>query len=169
MGMDFGLPLPGGQSATCKWKFRWLFNIEGVSGESGSTKALPPTRAERPSLTFREMSIQHLNEVINIPAKPEWKPIQLVLYDLKTNGTHPVFKWIQEAYDPRRGTWDPIAENDFIKTANLVLYDGTGNEVERWVWEHAYPQQVEFGDLDMGSRELVVCTITLRYARAYVV
>lgn len=168
MGMGFGLPMPGGSSRACKRKFRWLFNIDGVSGSgAGGVQALPPSRSERPGLTFRETTVQHMNETVYYPAKPDWKPIQLVLYDVKM-GEHPVFEWLAEAYDPRSGRWAPPVGSRFMKDAYLELYDGCGNTVESWVWESAWPQQVEFGELDMGNHELVLCTVTLRYARAYV-
>ena len=166
MGMDFGLPTPGGQSQACKRKFRWMFNIDNVAGEGGSN-ALPPQRSERPGLTLREMAIQHLNETIYYPAKPDWKPVPLVLYDLK-RGSHPVFDWLKNAYNPASGEWYPVTNGQFLKTARLKLLDGCGNTVETWIWEDAWPQQLEFGELDMGNQELVVCTVTLRYARAYV-
>ena len=170
MGMDFGLPMPNGTSKACKRKFRWLFNIEDVSGGEGSTKALPPQRSERPGLTFREMTIQHLNETIYYPAKPDWKPVQLVLYDVMSpTGAHPVFDWIKEVYDPFADSeWRPVSAGNFLKTAILNLYDGTGETVETWIWENAWPQQAEFSELDMGNHEIVVCQVTLRYARAYV-
>ena len=144
-----------------------MFNIDGVSGGEGSTQALPPQRSERPGLNFREMAIQHVNETIYYPAKPDWKPITLVLYDV-ASGTNPVFTWLQNAYDPTSGSWYPVTNGQFLKTATLNLFDGCGNTLETWVWENAWPQQVEFGELDMGNQELVVCTVTLRYARAYI-
>lgn len=164
--MDFGLPQSNGTSRACKRKFRWLFKIDGVSGTG--TQALPPLKSARPSLSFREMEIKHLNENIYYPARPDWKPISLVLYDVKTGGQHPVFEWIRRAYDPQSGEWYPVVSRNFLKDARLELYDGCGNVVETWVWENAWPQVADFSDLDMGNQELVTCDLTLRYARAYV-
>lgn len=165
MGMDFGLPMSNGTSRACKRKFRWLFKIEGVSGY---TNSLPPMRSERPSLSFRETPIQHLNETIYIPVKPEWKPVSLVLYDVKTRGEHPVFKWLKDGYDPKAGQWYPVTNGEFLKEAKLELYDGCGNVIETWVYENAWPQVSEFGELDMGNQELVTAQVTMRYARAFV-
>jgi hypothetical protein len=166
MGMNFGLPLPSGTSQACKRKFRWLFTIQDISGGTGSSKALPPQRSERPGLTFRESTIQHLNETMYYPSKPDWKPVSLVLYDT-AGAVNPVFTWIQKAYDPTSGNWTPVGGSGFLINSTLQLFDGCGNIIETWAWENVWPQQVEFGDLDMGNHELVVCTVTLRYARAY--
>lgn len=166
MGLDFGLE--EGQWKFCKRKFRWLLKIEEVCGtKSGGAKVLPPLKSARPSLTFREMEARHLNEHVFYPAKPEWAPISLVLFDLKKD-KHPVFDWIKKAYDPKKGDWFPSAQNNFIKHADLELYDGCGNLVETWVYEEVWPQVIEFGELDMGASELVTCDLKLRYARAYV-
>jgi T4-like virus tail tube protein gp19 len=167
MGLGYGLPTSSSPGTACKRKFRWLFNINDVSGAVGSVQALPPQKSERPSLTFRETTIQHINETIYYPAKPDWKPVTLVLYDLATN-TNPVFTWIQNAYDPTSGNWFPATNGSFIKDATLNLFDGCGNIIESWTYENAWPQQSDFGDLDMGNSELCVCTVTIRYARAYI-
>ena len=55
-----------------------------------------------------------------------------------------------------------------IPQASLILYDGCGNKIERWVFENVWPQSAEFGELDMQSSEVVTGDVTLRYDRAYV-
>lgn len=55
-----------------------------------------------------------------------------------------------------------------IPQASLILYDGCGNKIERWVFENVWPQSAEFGELDMQSSEVVTVDVTLRYDRAYV-
>lgn len=173
MGLDFGL---NGDAKICKRKHRWLFKISGVSASdsnSGGIKSLPPSRSARPNLSFQEMSAKHLNEDVYYPAKPDWKPIQLTLYDLKTgeNNKHPVFEWIKKAYDPtpKKESWSPSVGNDFIKQdVRLELYDGCGNTIETWVYQNAWPQAINFMDLDMGANEILTCELTLRYVRAYI-
>lgn len=165
MGLDFGLPSPDGSSRACKRKFRWLLKIDGISARG--INSLPPLKSARPNLSFKEMEIRHLNENIFIPQKPDWKPISLVLYDLKRNN-HPVFDWIKKVYDPSAGSWNTVVGDSYLKTADLELYDATGNIIEKWVYEHAWPLSVEFGELDMGNSDIVTCDLTLRYARAYI-
>lgn len=174
MGMDFGLPEPmSGNSKLCKRKNRWLFKIDGISADQTSISSLPPQKAARPSLQFKEMEVRHLNEHIYYPQKPEWKPITLTLYDIKTDVIHPIFDWIFKIYEPdKTGDWHPVVRtgpisNRFLKDGILELYDGCGNTIERWTFEQCWPQNVEWGDLDMGSSEIVMCDITLRYARAF--
>ncbi len=167
MGFDFGLE----SAETCfKRKHRWLFIVPDVSAEGIDT--LPPSRGARPSFSFKEMEAQHLNETVYYPAKPEWKPITLSLYDIKKPGSsqHPVFEWIKEVYDPQNdAAWVPSCDGFKKRDATLDLYDGCGTLIEQWKFEGIWPQGVEFGDLDMSSSELVTLELTLRYDRAYIV
>ena len=78
-----------------------------------------------------------------------------------------MFDWITTLYDPTEGTWGPACP-DFKWDAEVRLYDGCGNLIETWIYENAYPQTVEFGELDMVSTDLVTVDMTLRYDRAYI-
>lgn len=170
MGLDFGL---NGDGKFCKRKFRWLFRIDDVcADEQNSSKTLPPQQSARPNLSFKESTGHHLIEEFFYPAKPDWKPINLVLYDLKV-GEHPVWKWIEEFYKPERGQL--LAPNEtpgptvgFIRTCYLDMLDGCGNTVETWVYEDAWPQTIDFQTLDMGDSNILTVNITLRYMRAYI-
>ena len=83
-----------------KRKYRWLFKITDVSYDG--VNALPPSKSARPSLSFKEMDAQHLNETLYFPSKPEWKPVNLVLYDVKNNSNvDPVWDWLTKIYDPK--------------------------------------------------------------------
>ena len=151
------------RNACFKQKHRWMFTVEGVS--SDGVEALPPNKAARPSLSFKEIEVQHANEVIYLPGKPDWKPINLVLFDIKKN-KHPVFEWIKTLYDPEKGEY--TLNSKFKKTANLELFDGCGQVIEKWVFEESWPNNIEWGDLDMTTSDLVVVDLTLRYSRAYI-
>ncbi len=177
-GGDFGCGSGGRQSMGISWdttacwrkKHRWLMEIDQVSGipSVGAVSVLPPQKSARPSLTFKEIEAQHLTETIYFPSKPDWKPISLVLYDVKTNG-NPVFDWIKTIYDPENESRWLASCSGFKRKATLRLFDGCGVTLDTWVFENAWPQVAEFGDLDMSESAVVVCEVTLRYDRAYIV
>jgi phage tail-like protein len=155
-------------------KFRFMMKIDGVCGTNGggdqssSVSVLPPSRTSRPQISLKEEGIQHVNEIIYFPMKPEFKAIPLTLYEVKTNGgDHPVMEWLKKVYDPKQGTWKPAIGNDFKKKATLEMFDGCGKVIETWIYENAWPQDINWGELDMGATELVVVDIQLRYDRAY--
>lgn len=164
MGFNFGLER---DDSCLKRKFRWLLSIPEISADD-PIKTLPPLKSARPNISFKEVEVQHINESIFFPVKPEWKPINLVLYDLKKN-QNPIFDWLKKIYDPEKGKWGPSINTGFKKRATLKLYDGCGELIESWIYDNVWPQAVEFGDLDMGNSEIVMIDVTLRFDRAYVV
>jgi hypothetical protein len=163
MGFDYGL---GEASACYKRKFRWMLKIPSISADG--VNALPPAKAARPSISFKEMDVQHINETIYFPSKPEWKPLQVTLYDLKRPQEHPVWQWIKRIYDSRAGTWKPSVSAGLKVQGRIEMYDGCGETIETWVLENVWPQDVNFGELDMGASEIVTCDLALRYDRAYI-
>jgi len=166
MGRNMGMGVLGGGDVCFKRKFRWMFRVDGVIGEGANM--LPPDKGARPSLNFKEIDAQHLNEVIYFAGKPEWKPIQVTLFDLKRN-KNPIFEWLKNQYDTcdDRAEWKRPGAN-WKRTANIELYDGCGNIVEKWVIRNAWPNNIEWGDLDMGESAYVVVELTLRYDRAWI-
>lgn len=170
MGRNMGMGKLGGDICMMR-KFRWLFFIDGVSDDGAS--ALPPDKGARPSLSFKEIEVQHLNETVYFPGKPDWKPIQLTLFDLKLN-ENPVFGWLREQYDvcggddqsSERARWN--RPGNFKKDARLEMYDGCGNIMEKWFFKNVWPNNIEWGDLDMSNNEYITVELTLRYDRAWV-
>ena len=148
-----------------KRRNRWMFSYPDVAGVKA--EALPPKSSARPGLSFKEVEFQHLNESIWYPMKPDWKPISIVLYDFACN-SNPVFSYIRNNY------YDPTSEDtlqfpaDLKQDAQLEVYDGCGTVLETWTFENAYPQNIEWGELDMESSDIVLVTMTLRYDRAFV-
>jgi hypothetical protein len=164
-----------GDAGTAKRKFRWLFDIENIT--LGNDTALPCIKAARPKLTFKEMQAEHLNETISYPSKPEWQPIQLSLYDRCINVQNPIFTWLKKQYNPVPtdddelpgcSDWFPCIDPlSFKVCCTLKLLDGCGNKLEEWTLEHCYPQNIDWGDLDMSSSEIVTVDFSLRYDRAF--
>jgi len=180
MGLQFGLetnsfendPSRRTVAKTCLRRFRWLFKIDGISAQG--VNALPPSQAARPSLSFNEIEARHITENMYYPGRPDWRPINLVLYDVvKTNGDgarfHPVFDWMEKIYVPEKDASYKTASEGLIKECDLEMLSGCGEVVERWIFENVWPQAIDFGTLDMANAEIVTCDLTLRYARAYIV
>ena len=160
---------------------------ESGLGAPSIINVLPPRKSARPQVNFKDMEAQHLSETIFFPGKAEWKPVQLTVYDFPLQNGHPVFEWMRRMYRPEpaaetgpNSVWNPVltgptdtlgggvfGSGNLKRKVTLKLFDGCGKVIERWVYEHAYPQDINFGDLDMGSSEVLVADITLRYDRAY--
>ena len=179
MGLQFGLDNNTGLGCIQR-KFRWLLSINGVSA-TDAIQTLPPIKSARPSLSFKTMEVLHLNETVYFPSRPEWKPIPLTLIDM-VKDNNPVIAWIKEIYDsskagsdPTPNAWGPsvgvtaLSKTGFKRDATLSMLDGCGNIMEQWVYQNAWPESIEWGDLAMDSSDIVTVDISLRYDRAYIV
>ena len=47
------------------------------------------------------------------------------------------------------------------------MYDGCGEILETWTFENVWPNNIEWGELDMSDSSYVTIDLTLRYDRAY--
>jgi len=167
LGRNMGLGVLGGALTCFKRKFRWMFFVDDVIGEGANM--LPPDKGARPSLNFKEIQAEHLNETIFFAGKPDWKPIQVTLFDLVTN-KNPVFGWLKNQYDTcgeDMGEWKR-PNMKWKRDARLEMYDGCGKVLERWRIRNAWPNNIEWGDLDMGDSGYVTVELTLRYDRAWI-
>ncbi len=152
--------------ACMRKKNAWEFLIPGISQDG--INSLPPSKAARPSITLKKFEAIHLAETVSFPGRPEWKPIQLTLYDLKKR-VHPVWDWIKRVYDPLVGKMDFPCSPDFKKTAQLRHYTACGDVLDLWVLHECWPEVAEFGELDYADGGIITCDITLNYTRAYLV
>lgn len=155
----------------CKRKNRWVFTFSSVIGDPQGNQSnisiLPLNKAKRASFNFKTMEARHLVEDIYYPARPEWRTINLTAYDIKTSKPNPILEKIKEVYDPKVGTWKTSTDG-FITDAFVKLIDSCGELIEQWVFENAWIEAADFGELDYGSSEIITCDITLRYARSYI-
>lgn len=174
MGLLYGLE----KNTNCfKRPSRWLLEIPGVAADdTPSVDALPPEKGARPNISFKEMEVKHLIEDAYFPAKPEWKPITITLFDI-VKTTNPIWDWLIKIYDAKYGEWSPSVrtgqsapaqpKDKFIKSCYLKMFTGCGELIETWVYEDAWPSSMNFQTLDMSSSGYMTCELTLRYARAY--
>jgi len=171
-------------SAFFKRQFRFLFTIDNIVGNpnANSLYVKPPLKSQRPSLSFKEITLEHLSETITMPGKAEWKPIQLTLYDIagyKVNNQcqsagNSVYDWINSFYQPYAGTYGFAGKNGatlqgFKRQAYLTMYDGSGSLLEQWQFDNAWCQDVNFNDVDMSGQDVMMIDMTLRYDRAYLI
>jgi hypothetical protein len=138
-------------------------------------------KASRPSFSFKETEVNHLNETIYFAGRPDWKPLKVTLFDTMTK-LNPVAEWISWVYgiyenkkrnyktETYYGSQEfsriPDPARKFKRHVTVTSLDGQGNPLEQWFYYNAWPQEVEFGDFDMTSTDIMRVNLTLRYDRA---
>ena len=185
-----GLGLIGGPNIIFKRKYRWTMAIDPYC--TGLT-VIPPNfvkLASRPNLTIEETEINFLNGKMFIPGKGTWETITVTYYDVGGTGASAgmsnLYNWLATVYNftgqntSSGSTGGVNALNNLQQSsmvgnsstsgygadATLTLYDGCGSQMEQWFMHGAWPQAVNFGELDYSSSEEVTIELTLRYTTA---
>ena len=126
-----------------KLQNRFLMSIEGIP-------AYLIKKISRPSITFGEVVLDHINVKRKIKGKANWDNIQCDLYDPVTpSGAQAVMEWVRlshESVTGRDGYSDFYKKDVHIRTLGPV-----GDVVEEWILKGAYCQQANFGDMDWTS------------------
>ena len=122
-------------------------------------------KISRPSITFNEVVLDHINVKRKIKGKANWDNITCDLYDPVTpSGAQSVMEWIRlshESVTGRDGYSDFYKKNIHIQTLGPV-----GDIVEEWILKGAYCQQASFGDMDWNTDTpaQIAITIVMDYA-----
>ena len=137
-----------------KLQNRFLFDIEGIP-------AYLVKQADRPKVTFDEVTLEHINMKRKIKGKADWQNISATLYDPVTpSGAQAVMEWIRlshEAVTGRDGYSDFYKKDVRFKTLGPV-----GDIVEEWVCKGAFVTDAQFGSGDWSSSTPMEIQITMR-------
>lgn len=171
----FGLPVTTGDNTTIltpKYKNRFRVLVFGF-GNTPSTATNDFTRqvatCGRPNRNFNDTALHIYNNVVYLPQKPEWDPIDITLRDDINNAASSL---VSAQLNSQMNTYTQAAAPagaNFKFTMLLQTLDGTmgdDNVLEQWNLEGCYIQQVQYGDMDFSSSEPMMMTLTIRYDNA---
>ena len=138
-----------------KTKNRFIMYIEGVPAYLIKT-------ANRPTITFEEIALDHINVKRYVKGKGEWQTLDITLYDpIVPSGAQAVMEWVRlhkESVTGRDGYSD-----FYKKDISFNVLGPVGDKVEEWTLKGAQIQSANFGDLDWSVSEPADITLTLRY------
>ena len=136
-----------------KLQNRFLMEIDGIP-------AYLIKKIDRPSITFGEVVLDHINVKRKIKGKANWDNVTAELYDPVTpSGAQAVMEWVRlshESVTGRDGYSDFYKKNIDIETLGPV-----GDVVENWRLMGTYCQSAAFGDMDWTSDAPANITINL--------
>ena len=141
-----------------KLQNRFLMEIEGIP-------AYLIKKVARPSITFGEVVLDHINVKRKIKGKANWDNITMDLYDPVTpSGAQAVMEWVRLSHESVTGR---DGYSDFYKKDIQIMTLGpVGDVVEEWILKGAFCQNVNFGDMDWTSETPanISMTIVMDYA-----
>ena len=140
-----------------KMKNRYYMEFTDVNLPAYLVKA-----ANRPTINFETIKLDHINIYRKLQGKGEWQDISITLYDpIVPSAAQGVMDWVRlghESITGRRG----YAEF-YKKDIQFYMLGPVGDKIEQWTLKGAFIQAANFGDLSFDSNEPAQIELTLSY------
>jgi len=138
-----------------KLKNRFIMNVDGVPAYLIKT-------ANRPQITFEEVTLEHMNVKRWVKGKGAWQTLNVTLYDpVVPSAAQAVMEWVRLSHESVTGR---DGYSDFYKKdVNFQVLGPVGDVVEEWTLKGTWILDAQFGDMDFATSEPVEITLTLRY------
>jgi hypothetical protein len=138
-----------------KMKNRYVMEIDNIP--SYMIKA-----ANRPTIQFETITLDHINVKRKLKGKGEWQDITITLYDpIVPSGAQAVMEWVRLSHESITGR-DGYADF-YKKDIDIYMLGPVGDKIEQWKIKGAFIQQANFGDLAFDSNEPATIELTLSY------
>jgi hypothetical protein len=140
-----------------KMKNRYYMELSEVGIPAYLVKA-----ANRPSINFETIKLDHINIYRKLQGKGEWQDLTITLYDpIVPSAAQAVMEWVRlghESITGRRGYAD-----FYKKDIDFYMLGPVGDKIEQWKLKGAFIQAANFGDLSFDSNEPATIELTLSY------
>jgi hypothetical protein len=136
-----------------KMKNRFVMQIDGI--DSYLVKA-----AQRPTITFEPVVLDHINVKRKLKGKGEWQDITITLYDpIVPSGAQKVMEWVRLSHESITGR-DGYADF-YKKDLDFYMLGPVGDKIEQWKIKGAFILSANFGDVAFDSNEPATIELTL--------
>ena len=138
-----------------KLKNRFVMSIDGIPAYLIKTAA-------RPSITFEEVELNHMNVKRFVKGKGTWDTIEITLYDpVVPSAAQAVMEWVRLSHESVTGR---DGYSDFYKKdVDFQVLGPVGDVVEQWKLKGTWIVSANFNDLDFSSSDPADISVTLRY------
>jgi len=136
-------------------KNRFIMTVDGI--ESYLIKT-----ANRPSISFEVVTLDHINVKRKLKGKGEWQDIEITLFDpIVPSGAQQVMEWVRLSHESITGR-DGYADF-YKKDVQIEMLGPVGDKIEKWDIKGAFINNAVFNDLDWASNDPSDITLTLSY------
>ena len=138
-----------------KLKNRFIMQIDGIPAYMIKT-------ANRPQITFDEVTMEHMNVTRYVKGKGRWQTLQCTLYDpIVPSAAQAVMEWVRLGHESVTGR---DGYSDFYKKDLVFNTLGpVGDKVEEWTLKGAFISAATFGDMDWATEDPVQIELTIKY------
>ena len=143
-----------------KLQNRFIMYIDGIP-------AYLIKKISRPSITFGEVVLDHINVKRKIKGKANWENITCDLYDpITPSGAQSVMEWIRLGHESVTGR---DGYSDFYKKdLTIDVLGPVGDVVSEWIIKGAFIKDASFGDMNWDD-DTTVMNISLTLGMDYCV
>jgi hypothetical protein len=144
-------------------QFQWLFTIQGLEGQAVLELAL--RSANIPNPTVEEIEIPYMNGNVYAPGRIIFSEETITFNDYLDKDVAGIIEaWHRQVANAET---QKIGLSSEIKKEGTLTLFGPDFSTERiWLLKGIWPRDVNYGDLDMSSSDVVQIEVTFRYDRA---
>ena len=118
--------------------------------------------ANRPSIQFEKVTLDHINVKRQLKGKGEWQDIEITLYDpIVPSGAVAVMEWVRLSHESITGR-DGYADF-YKKDVQIYMLGPVGDKIEQFTLKGAFITSANFNDLDWASNDPSDISLTLSY------
>jgi hypothetical protein len=168
---QFGVPTTGTNSMVMpKLQYRFRVNLYDFGRNNGSTVEMTQNvvSVTRPSMTHDEVTLDAYNSRAYLAGKHTWEPITLTLRD-DINGTVTKHVASQLQKQLNQGLQSaPTAGRDYKFGMVIEQLDGSqpGLVIESWSLNGCFIQNVNYGENNYATSDVMQITLQIRYDAA---
>ena len=138
-----------------KMKNRFIMEVGGIPAYLIKT-------ANRPSIQFEKVTLDHIKVKRQLKGKSECQDIEITLYDpIVPSGAQAVMEWVRLSHESLTGR-DGYADF-YKKDIDLYMLGPVGDKIEQWKIKGAFITNATFNDLDWASNDPSDITLTIAY------
>ena len=137
-----------------KLKNRFVMFIDGIP-------AFLIKQAQKPTISFSEITLDHINVKRKIKGKADWNDVTCTLYDpITPSGAQAVMEWVRLSHESVTGR---DGYSDFYKKdIRFNTLGPVGDVVEEWILKGAFCSQANFGEADWSSSDPTDIQLTIK-------
>jgi|TARA_B110000908_G_scaffold145843_1_gene176407 hypothetical protein len=170
---NFGVPVSGSSAILMpklQYRFRVTFGKLGKAGANTTVVTQNVINVGRPSLTHEEVIVDSYNSKMYLAGKHTWEPITIVLRDDMTSAVilalgNQLNKQLDHTSQESASSGEVYKFDMTIETLDGAS-GGAEKTIDKWDLNGCYLSNVQYGDLNYGTSEMVQVTATIRYDNA---
>ncbi len=148
------------------------YNFQISIGGAGNIKNYYAKTAEKPTFTLSSVEHNYLNHTYYYPGRVTWNPVSISFVDPGTgdDSASQAFAEMLKAmgYSALNDENDAasISKSKAVAATGIITIeqiDGEGNSLDKWELRNAFITEVNFGDLDYSSDDMVELSVTFQY------